>query len=157
MDHPLAAGQPRLVPLGRGLLLARDAGLLEVCPAPRLGEDAVLLHLLVEPLQGALQSLVLADNDLGHIAPSLRLGINYLRDFIILLSLSAVKVKSHQHLRRRQGALVAVRDTLAGRLHEVPEQRMQAVGARFELGVELAAQHPGMIGDLADLHQPPVG
>jgi len=38
-----------------------------------------------------------------------------------------------------------------------PEQRMRLQGLRFELGMELAAQEPGMIGQLADFDVDPVG
>jgi hypothetical protein len=41
--------------------------------------------------------------------------------------------------------------------HERPEQRMRFQGFRFELGMELAPQEPGMIGELANLDVDAVG
>src|SRR5713226_8558453 len=43
------------------LLLPLDAGLLVVLAASDLGQDAVLLDLLIEAAKGALEGLVLAD------------------------------------------------------------------------------------------------
>lgn len=38
--------------------------------AARLGENAILLHFLVEAPKGTLEGLVLADDHFGHKSPS---------------------------------------------------------------------------------------
>src|SRR3954466_14040658 len=59
----------------------------------------------------------------------------------------------------RRARYVALLRTGAGddRSQKITEQRMRAVGPRLELGMELGADHPGVIRHLGDLHQPPVG
>src|SRR5207237_6245798 len=52
----------------RDLLLALHAGLFVVLTPAHLGEDAVLLDLLIEASKGALEGLVVADLDLRHLA-----------------------------------------------------------------------------------------
>src|SRR5581483_2198123 len=49
-----------------------------------------------------------------------------------------------------------LRGVLDGRLDKALEQRMRPVGAAGEFGMELAADHEGMIGYLRDLDQPPI-
>src|SRR5207248_6219826 len=51
----------------RDFLLSLYAWLFVVFPAANLGEDAVLLDLLIEAAKGALEGLVLADLDLGQL------------------------------------------------------------------------------------------
>ncbi len=46
---------------------------------------------------------------------------------------------------------------LLGGGDEVPEQGVGLVGPAFQLRVELDAHEPGVVGQLHDLHQPPVG
>src|SRR6058998_560570 len=46
---------------------------------------------------------------------------------------------------------------LASRAHEAGEQGVRARGAGLELGVELAADEPGVIGKLDHLDERPVG
>ena len=48
---------PALAALGGFLFLSADARWLEVLPAAYLGEDAVLLDALIEPLEEALEIL----------------------------------------------------------------------------------------------------
>src|SRR5579863_3981309 len=52
----------------------------------------------------------------------------------------------------QQGARHALLSILIGRRNERPEQRMRLERLRLELGMELAAQIPGVVFDLADLH-----
>src|SRR3989475_5750191 len=54
----------------------------------------------------------------------------------------------------RPGAHVAV---LASRADEAGEQRVRPRGARLELGVELAADEPGVVGELDHFHERAVG
>ena len=44
-----------------------------------------------------------------------------------------------------------------GGLHKGQEERVRLVGPALEFGMELAAQHEGMIVQLGNLHQPPIG
>lgn len=46
---------------------------------------------------------------------------------------------------------------LYSRCDELPEERVGTLQARLELRVELAADHPGVLPHLGDLHQPLVG
>src|SRR3989449_4436582 len=54
----------------------------------------------------------------------------------------------------RPGAPVAV---LASRADEAGEQRVRPRGPRLELGVELAADEPGVVGELDHFHERAVG
>ena len=46
---------------------------------------------------------------------------------------------------------------LRRRFHKPVEQRVRPVGAALELRVELGPYEPGVLRQLHDLHQPPVG
>jgi len=61
-----------LAALGGGLLLAPDAGRLEVLSTAGLGQDAGLLDQLVEPLQRLLEALVGPNLDFRQAHPSRR-------------------------------------------------------------------------------------
>ncbi len=41
--------------------------------------------------------------------------------------------------------------------HETDKQRLWTRGARFEFGMELTAQHPGVVAQLGNFHQAAVG
>jgi hypothetical protein len=41
-------------------------------------------------------------------------------------------------------------------LHKCLEQRMRSIGPTLEFGMELRANHEGMIGQLGDFHQAPI-
>src|SRR5919201_384944 len=55
------------------------------------------------------------------------------------------------------GGATACATLLARRAYEPGEQRVRPRGTRLELGVELAADEPGVIGQLDHLHQRPIG
>src|SRR5262245_77453 len=66
--HPLQLLECTLARRGC-LLLASDARLVEVLAAPELGQDAGLLHRLLEPLERHLERLVVLHLDDRHAPP----------------------------------------------------------------------------------------
>ncbi len=61
-----APSQDGFAAAGGLLALACDAWLLEIFAAARLGQDAVLLYLLVEAAQRTLEALVVPNYDVSH-------------------------------------------------------------------------------------------
>jgi hypothetical protein len=73
----------------------------------------------------------------------------------------AVKVYS-EHGESRRGTIYCALSVIIWiflffhRFQEGDEQRVRAVGAGEELGMELCAKHEGVICQLGNLHQPPI-
>ena len=60
-------------------------------------------------------------------------------------------------IRLFHARMTRVRGASYGRADEGDEQRVRLQRLRLELGMELAAEEPGMVGDLADLDVRAVG
>lgn len=80
-----------------------------------------------------------------------------------LTNLAEVSRAWAERLKRSTHAGMGAPRTLVGLAmgeggpHEGFEQRVRKKGLRFELGVELYADKPGVIGHFDHLHQVPVG
>jgi len=67
---PLSLYAHALAPLSGCFPFTLDTGLLEVFPVAYLGKNAVLLYLSAEPLEQALEALIVTGNYISHLLPT---------------------------------------------------------------------------------------